>query len=258
MKFSNQYLFHIQFLGYRYHGWLKHKELKTVQGMVDKTFVFLFGHENFKTLGCSRTDAKVSALHFVFELFCEDQIETSDFLDKFNRGLPNDIRCLKIEKTVPEFNIIQAPKIKEYHYFFSSGKKNHPFSAPSIMSVDEELDIELMKEGAQLFLGEHNFKGYCAKPNDSKNFRRQIVHSEIYLNKEIIGNFIPSESYVFKVRSEGFLRYQVRLMMGQLFALGKKEITISDIQQSLKDSNSEPVKFIAPSSGLVLAAVDFL
>ena len=68
-KWSSYYLIRIEFLGFRYHGWQKQAKLKSIQGMVDKTFKFVLGHVNFKTLGCGRTDAKVSADDFVlFEL----------------------------------------------------------------------------------------------------------------------------------------------------------------------------------------------
>ncbi len=41
------YLVRIEFLGFRYHGWQPQPGLKSVQGMVDKTFKFIFQHENF-------------------------------------------------------------------------------------------------------------------------------------------------------------------------------------------------------------------
>ena len=72
-KYSNLYLIHIQFLGFRFHGWQKQPDVKTVHEMIDKTLWFVLGHEAYKTMGASRTDAKVSAQHFVFELFLNDK-----------------------------------------------------------------------------------------------------------------------------------------------------------------------------------------
>ena len=60
-KWNHYYLIRIEFLGFRYHGWQKQEKLPSVQGQIDKTFLFIFQDENFKTLGCGRTDAKVSA-----------------------------------------------------------------------------------------------------------------------------------------------------------------------------------------------------
>ena len=250
------YIFHIQFLGFRYHGWLKQSGLKTIQSQVEKTFEFIFGHTNFKTLGCSRTDAKVSANHFIFELFSEESIDVNSFVDLFNKNLPNDIKVVKIEEVDEQFNIIQAPKSKEYLYLFAYGQKNHPFCAAQVMSIDENLDIELMKKGAELFVGEHNFQRYCAKPNPNTNFIRCVDACTIEENKIYSANFFPTDSYFFRVKSSGFMRYQVRLMMGQLISLGKGETTLEDLKNTLNGESTIPVRNIAPSSGLILNKVE--
>ena len=82
--------------------------------MVDKTLGFVLGHENFKTMGSSRTDSKVSANEFAFELFLEEPITQLDFLEQFNINLPLDIRVLSYREVDQSFNIINSPKTKEY------------------------------------------------------------------------------------------------------------------------------------------------
>lgn len=225
--------------------------------MVEKTFEFIFQHSDFKTIGCSRTDAKVSANHYVFELFTTEKIDPAFFLPLFNKNLPNDIRVLKIEETNESFNIIQAAKSKEYLYLFAHGQKNHPFCAPQVMSIDEKLDLELMKQGAAMFIGTHDLRRYCAEPKPNQNFIRTIEQCEIIENLTYSANFFPDKSYFFRIKSGGFLRYQVRLMMGQLISLGKGETTLEDLQETLSGNSNIPVRYIAPSSGLILNAVEF-
>ena len=41
------YLIELQFLGFRYHGWQKQKDVKTVQHMLDRTLHFILEHENY-------------------------------------------------------------------------------------------------------------------------------------------------------------------------------------------------------------------
>ncbi len=107
------YLIHIQYLGFRFHGWAKQPDVKTVHQFIDKTLPFVLGHKNFKTLGSSRTDAMVSANHAVFELFLKEPLETEQFFHDLNSNLPTDIRAIKIEETDQYFNVIQSPKTKE-------------------------------------------------------------------------------------------------------------------------------------------------
>jgi tRNA pseudouridine38-40 synthase len=251
------YLFHIQYLGFRYHGWQKQPGVKTVEMMVEKTTREVLGHSDFRILGASRTDSKVSANHSAFELFT-DQKMTPDALERqFNRNLPNDIRVLKVEPVGPEFNIIQAPKLKEYLYLFASGGKGHPYSASLVCSFQEDLNIDRMKEGARLFEGTHNFKQYCTKPSPNTVFKRTVDLSVIEKNSEIQASFFPSDTWRYKVQSKGFMRNQVRLMMGQLLRLGQGDISLDDIRHSLAGHDTAPLPRIAPASGLILHRIEF-
>ena len=155
------------------------------------------------------------------------------------------------------FNIIQHSKEKEYHYYFSSGEKSHPFNAPLIRDFGSNLDILKMKEAAALFKGVHNFKRYASKPTENTEFNRDILVSEIILNNRIESSFAPKHSYIFKVRSKGFLRYQIRLMVGALVNVGRGEWSIEDFKETLQNHKGEQIKHIAPSSGLVLQEVYF-
>lgn len=252
------YLVHIQYLGFRFHGWAKQPKLKTLHQMVDKTMFFMFGEGTTKTIGCSRTDSKVSASHYVFELFIDKPIADFDqFIKEFDSNSPSDMRGLKIEETTADFNIIQSAKMKEYVYLFAFGEKAHPFAAPMVTTLPEVLDLELMKVGALLFEGEHNFVRYCTKPSPNTQFVRTIDFCQIEKNTIYSANFFPKDTYLLRIKSKGFMRYQVRLIMGQLFQLGKGLITLNDIETSLNGKDKSYFNEIAPQSSLILESITF-
>ena len=257
MKYALNYKVGIQFLGFRFSGWQKQTNAKTLHDIVDKSLSFVFEHNNFKTIGVGRTDAKVSANSYYIQLFINEEVNEVSFLESLNRNFPNDFRVISIEKIEKEFNIIQAPKLKEYHYYFSFGEKNHPFAAPFIMGVIEALNIDLMKQGAKLFEGEHHFHKYCTKPSGHTIFKRRIDSCEIVENDILTASFFPKKSYVLKVKGKGFLRYQIRLMMATLFEVGKENLSLEFIKNSLKEDNDKVfLKSIAPSSGLQLFNIE--
>lgn len=251
------YLIHIQYLGFRYRGWLKQQDQPTIQKMVDKTLEFVLEHSDFKTMGSSRTDSRVSANHTAFELFTKQKLDVDSFFKDFDNNLPTDIRALKMEEVDKSFNVIQASKTKEYLYLFAYGEKAHPFSASLISTQKGDLNIELMKEGAILFEGTHNFKPYIVKPSPGSETIRTIDHCSIEVNTIYTASFFPETSYVFKVVGKGFGRYQIRMMMGQLFALGRGEVSLDDIRESLSGNSTALLKNIAPGSGLILNKVEF-
>lgn len=246
------YLIHIQYLGFRYHGWMEQPGQLTVQKMINKTLQFVLGHDDFKTLGSSRTDSKVSANEMAFELFVKQELHSEQFLNDFNLNLPPDISALRIEKVDENFNIIQAPRLKEYMYLFSFGEKPHPFAAPLLSNFPGRLDIELMKKGAQVLEGFHNFINYSVKASDESVVERELITSEIVRNELYTASFFPEESFAYRVCGEGFGRYQVRMMMGQLVQLGMGNISLEQVRESLTAKLPAPLKNIAPASGLIL------
>ncbi|PZE18001.1 tRNA pseudouridine(38-40) synthase TruA [Putridiphycobacter roseus] len=228
---------------------------KTVQGMVDKTFEFLFPESKFKTFGESRTDAKVSANTFYFYLNIDREIVDPNFIEIFNSNLPNDIKALSLKSVPAGYNPLGLKNNKHYIYLFSFGEKPHPFAAAILFNEPKHLDIEKMKVGAKLFEGTHNFVKYCSKPTANTILTREVTHCEIVENTFYAANFFPEKSYCLSIKSQGFLRYQVRLIMGQLFELGKGNITLKDIKDSLIPMDEIPVRNIAAGSALILQEI---
>jgi len=248
------YVVNLQYLGFRFSGWQKQPQQKTIEGMLSKTLKFILPNTNYKILGAGRTDSKVSALDAAFELFLEDSpiLDFTAFLELFNRNLPSDIRATGIRPVDESYNIIKDPKSKEYVYLFSFGEKNHPFCAPFITNVLEDLDLESMKKAANLFVGSHNFASYTVKGQKNANKVRTIEICEIRDNKLLKANFFPHKSYALHVKGKGFMRYQIRMMMGALIQLGKGELMINDIHTSLTRENKLQLTYVAPGSGLLL------
>jgi tRNA pseudouridine38-40 synthase len=257
MKYSFSYIVRLQFLGFRFSGWQNQTNAKSLHDMVDKTLSFVFEDVNYKTLGVGRTDAKVSANTYYIQMFTDKLVKEDSFIGSLNANFSPDFKAISINKVDRGFNIINSPKIKEYHYYFSFGGKNHPFAAPFIVNVDEVLNIDMMMKAAKLFEGEHYFHKYCTKPSEKTIFKRVIDTCEIIENDVLIANFFPETSYIFKVRGKGFLRYQIRLMMATLFEVGKGNLDLDFIEASLKEDNDRMyMRNNAPSSGLQLYDIE--
>lgn len=255
----HNYLIEVQYIGYRFHGWMVQPGLKTVQGMINKTINFVLGGEvKYKTLGTSRTDTYVSANHSAFELFVWKELDEEEFFQLFNENLPNDIRALRIRKVDDKFNIIKSSKSKEYQYLFSFGEKKHPFCAPFMTNFLGELNLELMSEGAKLYVGEHYFGRFCKQPKEGVSLIRKIDYCEIKENDQITASFFPEKSYILHVHGKGFMRHQVRMMMGTLIMLGRGELELNDIKEALLPQDDKTqLGYVAPASGLNLNAISY-
>lgn len=257
-SWTHFYLIRIQFLGHNYHGWQKQPKLPSIHGAMDDTLKVILKSAPFKTLGCSRTDAKVSAEDYVLELFLNKVIVPEQLLHQLNKHLPPDISARSVAPTHQGFNIIQGARTKTYHYYFSFGKKPHPFSSPLIHHVRQDLDIDKMKLAARKFEGCHYFGRYTQKPSAETELQREILSAQIIPNQYVTGSFIPQDSFVFSVKAHGFMRYQVRMMMSALFETGRGLWSMDDLDQSLsmETDHTHKVMHVAPPSGLVLHEVN--
>lgn len=258
-KLKYHYVVEAQFLGFRYHGWQTQSEHKTVQETILTILKKIYPNDNPKIRGASRTDSMVSAAHFIFSLTLDSPIiDFESFIKLSNDLLPADIKLLVIKEVDSKFNIIQSPKLKEYHYYFSHGDfKPHPFSAPLITHINRPLEIEIMNKGANLFIGTHNFRSYCYRPAANKDFCKTIIECTILKNENYIANFFPKETYYLKVTGHSFVRHQIRLMAGTLFRLGLGEISLQELDSSLKGTTDNCIGFLAPASGLILEKIIF-
>lgn len=259
MKRRYYYLIRVQFLGFRYSGWQRQPGQRTIEGMLIKTLKYLLPTQKFKILGAGRTDAKVSALDAAFELIMEESpiSDIPDFIKTFNNNLPSDIKILKLDNIDENFNIIKDSKSKEYRYLFSFGQKNHPYCAPFMANILEDLDIDIMIKAAALFVGTHNFKAYTAKHGGNKKVIRTLTSCSIIKNTEISASFFPKQSYVLGICGKGFMRYQVRMVMGALILLGRGMLSLEEIQLSLTGDTDITIPYIAAGSGLVLSKLEF-
>ncbi len=248
------YLIKFQYLGFRFHGWQKQKDTyRTVQGMLERTLNFIFKEEvEFKTMGASRTDSMVSAEESYCKLTTQTEFDANFIFQNLNQSLPQDIKVLDVKVTTKEFRIINDSKSKVYHYYFCNEQKPHPFSAPFMTNFSDKLDMDLLQQAAKIFEGEHNFSRYCFRPTPTKQYIRTIDFSEVRVNTEISASFFPSKSYVYEVRGSGFLRNQIRLMMGAIIMVATNQMSIEELKESLVGEEFKLASFIAPASGLML------
>ncbi|WP_339926213.1 tRNA pseudouridine(38-40) synthase TruA [uncultured Cyclobacterium sp.] len=252
-----KYVFRLQYLGIRYHGWQVQKGLKTIQGTLERTFRYVLQHEDFNILGSSRTDTGVSCLHGAFELFLPQPINPEDYISTLNENLPSDIKILSGKQSTYAFNIIQDVTNKSYGYYFAIGEKPHPMFAGSVAYAGLEVDLKIMQEGATILEGKHDFRRFCTHSKNTDDFVRNITQSKIEKPPEDHAFLPKNDVMVFRVVGDGFLMHQVRRMAAALLLLGKGEIRLSEIQDALESPLKIPLCGKAPANGLVLENISF-
>lgn len=254
----NIYKLTLQYKGTRYSGFQVQAKDQTIQGELNQALRILSKSDDIKSIGSGRTDAGVHALGQIVRIEIPVNVPESGLVKGLNAHLPQDIRVVAAERVGTEFHPIFSARSKEYNYVFSNRELITPFADELVTHFPYDLDLELMRRGCALFVGEHDFINFQCTGTDVETTVRKIFLCELNYHKGE-GHFkhLLEEYYVLRVEGNGFLKQMVRLMMGALWALGRGKITLEDLEKSLKIPQAQRLGPTAPPQGLYLVEVHY-
>ncbi len=232
----------IEYDGTSYSGWQKQPNVKTIQGEIEDAIFRAIG-EQVEIFGSGRTDAGVHGLHQTAHFDLKTPVPVSKIAEILNNVLPADIVVKKAVEVSGDFHARFSIKKKCYLYKIYNGEEKNAFLANRMGWVRKPLDTKLMKEAAQLLIGEHDFRGFCSANTCATSFVRKIFDISIFQENNYI--------YV-EVCGNGFLYNMVRIIVGTLvdYSLGK--LSIDDIKSALEKGDRALSGQTMPACGLYL------
>ena len=231
--------------GTNFNGYQIQPKLRTVQEELEKAVSYLNKQKYTQVVSSGRTDKGVHALNQVAHF----DLEIKNTIDKIKRGLnsnlPEDIHIIKVEKVKDDFHARYNSKKKEYIYKINLGEYR-PVDRNYIYQYNKELDIDAMKEAIKYFEGEHDFTSFVSSEDIREDKVRTIYKTDIKIKKDILEiSFIGN----------GFMKYQVRNMVGLLISIGEHKKDKKDVVKVLNNKNRSQKFKTAPSCGLYLNKV---
>jgi len=253
----------VSYKGTNYYGWQDNgadedKPTKpTIEASIHQVLKKICNYQSCTIATASRTDAGVHAQGQVIKITIPLAIDSEKLLLGMNSLLPDDIRISFCEPCSPEFNPNKDSKSKEYHYYFCTDSVYNPVLNDSVAHIyfDDKtgsLDMGLMKQACKLFIGEHDFYSFAKRDTNMTSTLRTIVSCEI-LETQVL--MFGNKVYTIKIVGEGFLRYMIRYIIGAIFALGRGQVSLSDISKALTHHKEEKISARAKSRGLHLIEV---
>jgi tRNA pseudouridine38-40 synthase len=211
----------------------------TIMGQFQKIITQLGINSNIIASG--RTDKAVHALgqvcHFDLPSFWQDIQKLKRVL---NNMLPSSIHVKHISEVPDDFHARYSAKVRTYRYLIKKGESN-PFEADYITFV-KDLDILTIEKNIKLFVGEHDFASFMKTGSDINSSVREVYKAFSYEYKGYL---------VLNFKANGFLRSQIRLMVGALLTLNA-----ADIQDKLNNNSKKSLK-PAPANGLYLSKITY-
>ena len=237
----------VEYEGTNYHGFQRQQNVRTVQEEIEKS-VNKFTGEEIKINGAGRTDAGVHATGQVVAFNTGSVYGVNTFVGAVNHYLPEDISVKKVWEVSYNFHPRKDAISKVYTYSILNSEVPSPLKRKFVTMVKHRLDVDVMNEGAKLFLGEHDFKVFtCSSELEGKCTIREIVRSHIDDSENMLR---------YTVEGNGFLRYQIRRMVGALVKVGIGKMGLDELRQVIS-GNKYTVTDRMPAKGLCLYKVNY-
>ena len=243
----------VAYNGHAYCGYQLQGELPTVSLMLNKASREAFGFECNVT-GCSRTDSGVHALGFCLTVEPKNEsdnitIPAEKIPIAMNIKLPRDIAVLSAKEVDKDFHPRYDVKMKEYVYKIHASRIKNPFYENLTLEYGREISdeaIEKMTQGAQKFVGTHQFDAFMSTGSQIEDTTRTVYYARVERNGDLVE---------FTVCANGFLYNMVRIMAGTLLCIASGRIKPEQVEDIIKSRKRENAGFTAGAEGLYLKKI---
>ena len=237
----------ISYDGTNYCGWQIQDNVLSVQQVVEDA-IFAVTNERVNLVASGRTDAGVHAKGQVVHFDTNSTIPAKNFYKALNVVLPQDVKVLKSEEVLKDFNARRSAKRKTYVYSMYCSYVEDPLRERFAVRVNPIKNLENLKSVAKVFVGEHDFKCFCASKSQVKSTVRTIY--DISVSKK-------GKDVKVKVTGNGFLYNMVRTLVGTLLKAGQNTLDESTAKDILEKKDRTAVGKTMPAKGLMLYSVKY-
>ena len=231
----------IEYDGSEYYGFQKQKSTQqTIQGNLENSIAKVANH-SIKTFCSGRTDAGVHAFMQVVHFDTESRRSTREWVRGINSYLPHDIKVLWSKELDETFHARFSATHRSYLYRILNNQTPSALWSKRSLFVPQKLDIRAMRAASKYLIGEHDFSSFRGSGCQSNSPVRTIENIKITKKN----NFITSE-----LRANAFLLHMVRIIIGTLLMVGKREIKPVEMKNILNEKDRRISGKTVSSSGL--------
>ena len=238
----------LRFVGTKYKGWQAQVGgPQTVQTVMNAALFAIFKTQ-IDITGCSRTDSGVHALKYFAHVKTPTKIDNERLVLALNAHLPEDISVIGCIDVSEDFHARYSVKSKTYLYKFDLSKTQDVFLKERAFWVKGKIDIEKMRQAAQVFVGKHDFAACCKAKSCPEDSVRVVHRVEVKRNESTVE---------FRINADGFLHNMVRIIGGIVLSCGLSKLSVLEVEKFLKAAKHESLAQTLPAHGLYLEEVEY-
>jgi len=242
-----RYLIKFSYDGSNFSGFQKQNGFRTVEEELEKAVSFMNRKQETSIYASGRTDKGVHAISQYAHFDMDIDIDLYKVKTGINSMLPNDIHIIDVYKVNSDFHARYDVLEKEYKYYLNMGEFN-PIKRNYCYQYCKSLDVDKIRKAILLFKGTHDFRSFISSEDKRENTVRTITDCQVDVNNDIL---------CFTFRGNGFMKYQIRNMVGSLIEVGCLKKKNEDIVKIMDMRDRKLAGVMAPSCGLYLVDVFF-
>jgi len=241
-----RYAILFEYIGSGFKGSQFQPDERTVQGELNKAFSIYF-KEPVKVIPSGRTDAGVHAKGQVLHFDINNKIDIRKTIYSLNSLLPDDVSIREIVEVNQKFHAQKSAKYRYYRYKIANRNQRSAFDR-CLLHLRDELDLDLMNDGLNLLLGEHDFSCFkSAKTNNPAKVCNMYYAKATRVDDYIYIDFIANR----------FLYNMVRIIVGTILDIGRKKFTPQFISELLISKDRTKACSTVSPDGLTLMFVGY-
>ena len=246
---EHNYQILIEYDGTNFVGWQRQKNGTSIQEILEKKLKKIT-KEKIKIIGAGRTDAGVHAKKQSANFLLKKKIHNLQvFLNSINFFLKrHSISIISIKKKNLNFHSRFDALERVYEYIITNRNSSLALNKNRSWHVKKKIDIKLLKKGAKILTGKHDFSTFRASSCSAKSPIKKINYIKI----------IKKDDNIFlEFSSKSFLQNQVRSMVGCLKYLACKRLNFNEFKKVFKSKDRRLCSPPAPAHGLYLKKVKY-
>lgn len=236
----------VAYLGSGFSGWQRQDRARTVQGDLEKSLAKLAETGRIPVVGAGRTDAGVHAVAQAAHIDLPDGIPTQILPRLLNARLEPDLRVRSATVMNSDFHARRSAIGKHYAYRIKWHESDLPWIGLRSAVLPRVSRPEALEQACRHLPGRHDWSSFTV-PEVARRGAIRIVH-----RAECVWR--PS-GLDLHVVGAGFLRYQVRRMVGALLEVGSGRMSNRDFVDLLETPSPGAPLPTAPARGLSLERV---
>ena len=239
----------IQYDGSGFSGWQNQKDKITIQGTIEEKIAELDPCRPLKVIAAGRTDSGVHASGQVVHFDSSGPIPINKWASALNGRLPESIKVLEAVHVASDWHACYSARYRRYRYSIFNGSYPNIFLQNiSWHKYRVRLDNNLMNLALNDLRGFHDFAAFQKAGSSRTNSMTTVQDVSIFR----VGDIVTVE-----IQASGFLYGMVRLLMGQLVAVGEKRLSLEEFKFIWRNALRSEVKEAAPPHGLCLIRVGY-